>query len=158
MTTQLALYKGPPKKDITHLAGHYGIKLWTRKPWSHAELVIDGVAYSSSARDGGVRPKVIDFNTGRWDLVDLPLTPEEESYALLWFHEREHWKYDYWNIGRFVFPIINHDRDRVVCFEAVASALRLPAAHKFDAGDLFEYAQILLATRHPAATFHDEDL
>lgn len=151
MTPQLALYKGPPKGDIAHTIGHYGVKVWTRKPWSHAELVIDGVAYSSSARDGGVRPKEIDFTTGRWDMVDLLLTPEEISYALLWFHEHDGWKYDNWNIGRFVIPFINHDPNRVVCFESIALALRLPAAHKFDAGDLFEYAQILMATRHVAS-------
>lgn len=157
MTAQLALYKGPASGPL-NIVGHQAIKLWTRKPWSHTELVINGVAYSSSARDGGVRSKVIDFTTGRWDLVDMPLTPEEESYAKLWFYERRNWKYDYWNIGRFVFPVINHDRDRVVCFESVASALRLPAAHKFDAGDLFEYAQILQSTRHPASMFQEEDL
>ena len=157
MTTQLALYKGPPSSDWKHTVSHEAIKLWTRQPWSHAELVLDGLAYSSSARDGGVRSKEIDFTTGRWDLIDLPLTPEEKAYARMWFHEREHWKYDYWNIGRFVIPILGHSPERVVCFESIASALRLPAAHKFDAGDLFEYAQILQATRHPAALF-DADL
>ena len=155
MTVHLALYKGPPSGRLNKI-GHYGIRLWTRSPWSHAELVIDGVAYSSSARDGGVRPKQIDFDSGRWDLVTLPLTAEEVSYALLWFHQRDGWKYDYLNIGRFVFPILGHERNRVVCFEAVAAALGLPAAHKFDANDLFEYAQMLVAKRHPAALFQDD--
>lgn len=157
MTVQLALYKGPPK-GVLNIVGHYAVCIWTRSKWGHAELVIDGVAYSSSARDGGVRGKTIDFSTGRWDLVDLPLTAEETAYARMWFHQHADWKYDYWNIGRFVFPIINHERDRVVCFESVAAALRLPAAHKFDANDLFEYAQILQSTRHLVSIFQEEDL
>jgi hypothetical protein len=142
MRLQLALYKGPPRDDWAHTLSHYGIRVWTRSPWSHAELVIDGVCWSSSARDGGVRPKVIDLASGRWDVVELYLPADQAAYALAWFQLHDGDKYDYLNIGRFVLPILGHDRDRWVCFEAIGAALQLAAPHKLTANDLAAWAAL----------------
>lgn len=58
---QLALYKAP---------GAWYDKL-VRVAYSHCELVIDGVCYSSSPRDNGVRSKAIDLHSGSWDLIEV---------------------------------------------------------------------------------------
>ena len=57
---KVALYKGPAK-DWRHKVAHWAVCVATRSPYSHCELVIDGVCWSASARDGGVRGKVIDL-------------------------------------------------------------------------------------------------
>lgn len=145
MALQIAFYKGPPKRsDWLHTLSHYGIRLWTWSKWSHAELVIDGWCYSASARDGGVRRKQIDLNSGRWDLVSLPLSEDETVRALMWFLLHEDDGYDYLNIGRFVLPLLGHERNKWVCFEAIGAALGLAAPHKLTANDLFHWAVMRL--------------
>lgn len=139
---QIAFYKGPPSsKDVWHVISHYAIRLWTWSRWSHAELVIDGVCYSSSRRDGGVRSKVIDLASGRWDLVDLPIPEEDVSRALAWFLSHEDDKYDDRNILRFVLAPVGHSQNRWVCFESIAAALGLAGAHKLTANDLYLWAK-----------------
>lgn len=136
----IAFYKGPPRNDWWHTASHYAIRLWTWSRWSHAELVIDGWCYSSSARDSGVRRKQIDLTSGRWDLLSLNLTEQQVSRALAWFLQHEDDMYDYLNIGRFILPIIGHERDRWVCFEAIGESLGLAGTHKLTANDLHRWA------------------
>ena len=73
----LTLYKGPPTNDIVHVISHWvtcivlSIRDLKITKYSHSEIYIDGICYSSSVRDGGVRSKVIDLNSGKWDIVDL---------------------------------------------------------------------------------------
>ena len=139
MSLSLALYKGPPS-DLLHIIGHNATKLWTWSKYSHAELVIDGVCWSSSARDGGVRSKVIDLDSGKWDVVKLTDNLLIKSNALLWFKQHEGDEYDYRNILRFVIPIVGHDKRKWVCYEACAAALGIGNAHKLDADKLLEEA------------------
>ena len=53
----------------------------TNGPAVHVELVFsDGISFSSSQWDGGVRFKQIDYiDDPKWALVPLYLTPEQES-------------------------------------------------------------------------------
>lgn len=140
MRCQIAFYKGPPHDDWAHTLSHYGIRVWTWSRWSHAELVIDGVCHSSSARDGGVRSKVIDLASGRWDVVDIDLPTQVVVAALLWFQVHDGEGYDYLNVGRFVLPLLGQDRNRWVCFESIGAALGLAGAHKLTANDLHTWA------------------
>src|SRR4051794_3882466 len=66
MTVQLA-----QRKNDTRITAQ-AIQLWTDSIYSHCELVIDGICYSSSAMDKGVRRKAIDLDPEKWDLIDLP--------------------------------------------------------------------------------------
>ena len=66
MTVRLALYKG--KGTI----GSALVRWWSKSQYSHCELVVGDLAYSSSIRDGGVRSKRIDFRPESWDFVELP--------------------------------------------------------------------------------------
>lgn len=138
----LALYKGPPHNDWFHTVSHYAIRLWTWSRWSHGELVINGVCWSSSARDHGVRGKVIDLTTGRWDVLPLDHLPQyQQDAALDWFRQNAGQRYDYRNIVRFILPFIGHNRRQRVCFEAIAESLGLAGAHKLTANDLHQWAK-----------------
>lgn len=140
MRCQLAFYKGPPRHDLAHTLSHYAIRLWTWSRWSHAELVIDGVCYSSSPRDGGVRGKEIDLGSGRWDVLPLHLDDERLEDALAWFLTNAGDRYDWAGIARFVLPFLPHGRRRWFCFEAIGSALGMAGAHKLTANDLYAWA------------------
>lgn len=136
---QIALYKGPPS-DILHVIGHNAIKLWTWSKYSHAELVIDGYCYSSSARDGGVRRKKIDLTTGRWDIFEITENPDTVESALAWFNKHDGDPYDYRNIVRFVLPPVGQNKKHWVCFESIGAALGIKNAHKLDADKLLSEA------------------
>lgn len=155
MRVQLAFYKGPPRDDWVHTLSHYGIRVWTWSRWSHAELVLDGVCWSSSGRDHGVRRKEIDLASGRWDVVDINITDDRAIRALAWFVLHEGDGYDYRNIVRFVFAPTGQDRDRWVCFEAIGSALGLAGAHKLTANDLWAWAMEHRLVEQPAFQMAD---
>lgn len=139
MTISLAFYKGPPTGTF-HKLSHYAIRLWTWSKYSHAEIVVNGVCYSSSARDGGVRSKVIDLNTGKWDVVELALSKTKTKYILKWFEIHNGNGYDYLNIVRFIFPFVKHRKNKWVCFESIGASMGFPAAHKLTANDLLNWA------------------
>lgn len=136
---QLALYRGPAA-DWLHQVSHYAIRAWTWSRWSHAELVIDGVCWSASSRDSGVRSKVINLSSGRWDVIDLDLSDSTAVRALAWYQQHDGAGYDYLGIARFVAPFLGHSRNRWLCFESVGAALDLAAQHKLTANDLYAWA------------------
>src|SRR4051812_20828795 len=86
MTARLCMYKGPATGFWFKLA-HALICLVTRSKYSHVELEIDGVCYSSSFRDGGVRAKVIpDLETsGHFDV--FPITCDERAAVSRWVRD-----------------------------------------------------------------------
>ncbi|UUZ68071.1 hypothetical protein LP416_27790 [Polaromonas sp. P2-4] len=96
---------------------------WTRGPYSHCELVIDGLCFSSSLRDGGVRVKRIDLTTGRWDVVTVQA---DAQHARDWFYAHLGAGYDAAGLLGFVLPWRTQDRRRWFCSEACAEALLMP--------------------------------
>jgi hypothetical protein len=74
------MYRGPAQ-GLRNALGHWAVRILTLSRYSHCELEIDGVCYSSSFRDGGVRAKVIeDLETsGHWDLFPVEI---DEAQAL----------------------------------------------------------------------------
>ena len=60
---QLAMYKA--KGDLFNGL----IRWWTGSQYSHCELVVRGVCYSSTIRDGGVRAKVMALLDNRMNLA-----------------------------------------------------------------------------------------
>jgi hypothetical protein len=129
----IALYKGPASNWWDRLRD-FAVKVWTRSRYSHVELVIDGIAHSSSPRDGGVRAKFIQFAPERWDLYEVNIN---EAAAFAWFCEHSGQNYDWLGIVRFVFPFVPHRKGHWFCFEAVAAALNFTRPHKW-AGREFE--------------------
>lgn len=130
---RVAFYKG------THpgLPGVYNrlVRWWTRSPYSHAELVFaSGHAASSSAMDGGVRFKVIDFEPERWDFVDVPAGLARAAWQ--WFEAHEGQAYDLLGNLHFVISAVGDDKRKWFCSEAVAAALGMPDPERFDPGTL----------------------
>lgn len=122
---QLALYKGKG------LIGNALVHWWTGSIYSHCELVINGICYSSSAMDGGVRAKEINLANGNWDLLDLPWA--DETQALTFFETTKDCKYDWY--GLFGSQIINfrsNIKDSYFCNEWVCAALGIPQAEIYN--------------------------
>jgi len=66
--------------------------------YSHTELMFsDGMCFSSSGRDNGVRYKKIIPDPKRWDIFELDLTEEEESHIryLADMYIKKRTRYDY---------------------------------------------------------------
>lgn len=126
MSLQIAFYKGPAT-DWVHKLTHWAICAFTFSRYSHCELVLHGTCISASARDGGVRAKQIDLDSGKWVLVDIPdPRGDREAWAWDWFASHAGNKYDWAGIARFVLPDLPQRKDQWFCSEACAAALGLP--------------------------------
>lgn len=115
------------------------VRWWDNSVYSHCEVVLeepneDGLSLcgSSSFLDGGVRTKLIDLNSGKWDVIDLGSLPEMEADAKQWFIDHDGEGYDVLGIVGFIFRIIPHDKTRWFCSEVVATILRFVDAWRFD--------------------------
>lgn len=118
----LAMYKGE---------GNFYDKLIrtvTFSEYSHCELVIDGLCYSSSPRDGGVRMKYIYLYDGKWDLLNVEA---DEVKAKEWFVKNAGKKYDWLGAITSILPFRFHKKDRFFCSEACAEMLGIPDAKKY---------------------------
>ena len=106
--------------------------------FSHVELEINGVCYSSSNRDRGVRSKVIDTsNAQKWLSFDLK-KDIDVNRCLLYFESVRGQKYDWLNI--FLTQIIKvniQSSNKQICSEFVANCLGLENAHKYSPESLF---------------------
>ena len=141
---QLAAYKGPAPTLWLKVV-HFAICAvdTVRQSWrhrrlvvvqhSHCELVIEGRCYSASDRDGGVRGKTIDLDSGHWDVFDID---GDEDRALAWFRDHDGDNYDWIGIARFVLPFLPHRRGHWFCSEACGTALGLSAAFRLTPHDL----------------------
>lgn len=139
MKVQLALYKGPPS-SLMHNISHYTTRIFTWSKYSHAELVIDGKCYSSSARDGEVRSKIIDLSSGHWDVFDIYVSEQTKVKAMSWFAEHNGDPYDYRNVVRYVLPFIGHNKKHWVCYESIGAALGIERPHILTAETLLREA------------------
>lgn len=116
---QIALYKGQGE------AGNALVRWWKRSPYSHCELVIAGVCYSSSVKDKGVRRKTIDLDPEKWDLIDLPWADGEQ--ALAYFATTKGQPYSWASlIWAQVFGREYDEPKAAFCSEWCAAALGLP--------------------------------
>lgn len=139
---QVALYKGPPSiGDWVHVLSHWitcavlSVRAgqWVRH--SHAEIVIDGVCYSSSLRDGGTRAKQINLNTGRWDVLDVPVWFNEDAAKKI-AKSLLGRKYDRRGALALAIPSLGQNDGKIFCFEFVAQCLQLDDPHTATPPDL----------------------
>ena len=112
--------------------------------FSHVELEINGVCYSSSNRDKGVRSKVIDTsNAQKWLSFDLK-KDIDENICLLYFESVRGQKYDWLNI--FLTQIIKvniQSSNKQICSEFVGNCLQLDNAYKYSPEALFYKLKVL---------------
>lgn len=140
MQVALVLYKGNSNNLLYFLADTLiRIRLWSK--YSHAELMINKKCYSSSARDGGVRGKYIDYLSDKWDVFYFDITEEEYQKVMLWYETNKDKAYDWTNIVRFVIPFMKERPDKFICFEAVAAMLGIPSAYDARPSTLIEYVK-----------------
>ena len=106
--------------------------------FSHVELEINGVCYSASNRDGGVRSKVIDTsNKQKWVSFDLK-KDIDVNRCLLYFETVRCQRYDWLNIllTQLIKLDIQSD-NKQICSEFVGNCLQLDNAYKYSPETLF---------------------
>lgn len=128
---KLAMYKGKGKL-FDGL-----IRLVTFSKYSHCELVIDGICYSSSPRDRGVRMKYIYLNEN-WDVFDIPST-YDQVYALNVFAKHAGKPYDWFGAITSVLPFHIDGNDRFFCSELCAAMLKIPKPRSHTPQSLLDY-------------------
>ena len=106
--------------------------------FSHVELEISGVCYSSSNRDYGVRSKIIDTsNKQKWVSFELK-NNIDKNICLNYFKSVEGQKYDWLNIFCTQLIKLNmQSEDKQICSEFVANCLGLENAYKYSPESLF---------------------
>jgi hypothetical protein len=130
MKVQLAFYKG--SGDWTDKA----IRLWTRSKYSHVELVVDDMWYSTSPRDMKVRKKLIVPKEGNWDFVEVN-ADITAVYKLFFVTEGK--EYDWKGILLSqLFPFNKHDKNKWFCSEWCAEALGYENSNRFSPGKLYK--------------------
>ncbi|HYF18683.1 MAG TPA: hypothetical protein VEA40_12515 [Ramlibacter sp.] len=137
MTVTLAFYLGTRAENPKARLFDQLVCAWPRSAgrFSHVELVgPDGVCFSSSKRDGGVRGKRIDLASGRWVLARHA---GDERRALEWFFRHHGEPYDTAGLLGFVLPWRTQDRRAWFCSEAVAAALGLPRSWELSPNHLY---------------------
>ncbi|ENO98603.1 hypothetical protein C667_02823 [Thauera phenylacetica B4P] len=135
---QLALYKPHRAMDI----GGRLICFWTRSRYSHVEVVIDGMCYSSSLRDGGVRKKVIDLDRPHWRVI--PITWRDDEAALRMFERYNGQPYGYCDLIAQHVLRLPIDDPGLLCSELCALMLGLPesTARGMSPGALVDYVEM----------------
>lgn len=135
MTVTLAMYKGYGG------LGNAIIRAWTRSPYSHCELVIDGWCYSSSVMDKGVRRKrvgqsPVEISLGaHWDLIALPWA--DAAAILRYFDATDSDTYGWPSlIASQVFNRNRHTAHAQFCSEWCAAALGLPSPSSYSPATL----------------------
>ncbi len=102
------------------------ISLRTMSPFSHVELIFDthaGISCSSSIRDGGVRFSRIDFNSGKWVVLEIHNTNENEAYS--YCNELLGKSYDLMGMLAMGFQIAGcHSPNCYFCSELILGALQ----------------------------------
>ena len=106
--------------------------------FSHVELEINGVCYSSSNRDYGVRSKIIDTsNKQKWVSFDLKKDIDINN-CLSYFESVKGQKYDWLNIFCTQLIKLNmQSEDKQICSEFVGNCLGLEDSYKYSPESLF---------------------
>ena len=143
MIVQLAL-----RKHDTRLTARF-IQWWTGSPYSHCELVVDGLCYSSSVMDKGVRRKLvgegedrISLSPDKWDLMPLPWANPKS--VVEYFEATDHHRYGWPSL--ILSQLLNLNRPvkgAQFCSEWCAAASGLPAPAILNPRTLGEWCEYL---------------
>lgn len=135
---KILLYKGPATGFWRKVA-HWLICIRTLSLYSHAELMIGHLSYSSSWMDGGVRAKFIEPD-GHWDIITLEANKAQYDIALDWFLKHKSAGYDWRGVVRFLLPFVRQRKNQFFCFEAVLAMLEVNYnGDKPTANDIIDY-------------------
>ena len=124
------------------------IRWRTESKYSHVELIIDGVCYSSSTWDGGVRSKVIfdasnpvvrhTFSAdSNWDFIEVS---GSKNHAMAVFNAAHGMGYDYIGIAfAQALKLGWHSQNRYFCSELCAEMLGLARPESYSPKDLYRH-------------------
>lgn len=134
---RLLMYKGDGR------IGNKLIRWWTGSQYSHCEIQIGQICYSSSIMDGGVRCKSINIDSEHWDAIDLPNHLSDAVLDL--FKKTEGSGYSYLDlILDQVFNRSKNSSSRFFCSEWCAWALGLPNPTSYSPRTLADLVKYLL--------------
>lgn len=98
------------------------IRFWTGGNYSHVEIVIGELWYTSSWYDGGVVRRKIDYKVENWDFLEVPDDLADNVIEL--FCTTKSQKYDLLGIlFNEIFPFKVEDKNKWYCSEWVAKGL-----------------------------------
>ena len=99
------------------------IRWWTKSPYSHCEVVINNIWYSSSPVDLSVRAKQISCDYSKWDFILLTDDAVKEARMIEYFYNEQGKKYDWLGIVLSqVIPLDIQNPNRWFCSE-ISSAM-----------------------------------
>ena len=130
---KLAFYKS----TRPGFAGIYNrlVRWWDNGPYSHCELIFsDGLSGSSSFMDGGVRLKKIDYDSEKWDFVEIDI---DEVKARTWFENHQGCEYDIAGNIRFLIDFLPDAQDKFFCSESIAESLGYKDSWRYSPNILF---------------------
>lgn len=117
---KIAFYKAKHGNWLDYL-----IAIATFSKYSHCEFILtDGTFVGSSPRDGGVRYKKINQNSGNWDVFDLPNTIDDRDIMAV-YHKYQNNSYDWVGAIASLFDIDKSTNGKMFCSEFCAIALGL---------------------------------
>lgn len=109
-------------------SGHFfdlAISLATWGPYSHTEIVFsDGLWFSSSPRDGGVRFKEIIPKEEHWHYHFPGASHEQEHIVRQWCESQISLPYDWLGAVGTVIPFVPHSNYRWFCSEICIAAFQ----------------------------------
>jgi hypothetical protein len=111
------------------------VQWWTGSIYSHCELVVGGLCYSSSVMDGGVRCKAIALDPAKWDVVELPWATADEVVG--YFRDTDKHRYGWPSL--ITSQLLNLNRpakNAQFCSEWCAAALKLPSPSSYSPASL----------------------
>ena len=103
------------------------IAFFTKGPYSHVEIVIDGFQYSAFAPDKGVRKKPHIVNDKVWDYIELNNINKQK--ILEFFEMTNGEKYDWLAVFGFVIPFKDRS-NKWECSEWCSNALKISGCRK----------------------------
>jgi len=136
----IAFYKGTKEENPGAKLFDMAVCWLTEGRFSHCELVIErkgpyALCWSSSFRDGGVRLKWINIESGRWELAEFDANLEK---AKEWFEAHKGKGYDVFGLLGFVLPFRVSYRRWWFCSESCAEALGFPNSWEESPVSLYE--------------------
>lgn len=118
------------------------IQYWTGYKYSHCELVVNDISYSSSMQDKGVRAKSINYTSGNWDI--FPITFVDSAKVLNYYQKTKGSKYSYSDL--VLKQVLNtkfNNRGARFCSEWCAEALGIPVSSSLNPGELVELVKYI---------------
>ncbi len=144
-TTHLAMYLGRKAENEKATTLDNVTCFFTGERYSHIELVYDyspvsniGLTWSSSPRDGGVRPTRIEFDSRRWEVYQVPTIYTQDD-IIEWFNARSGAKYDWFGAVGLVLPFIGQEPAKWFCSEAVGTCLSIPRSEIKTPGNILTH-------------------